>query len=256
MTTGLVRVPEGTDMMAACTLVNWPLPSAATTMLMGLTADLPGATDWPPEFKARMANAHSAADSPVGMGETIRFIWFKDLTSMKSNLSRTNPTERRFPIRRVSLESQHPPGRRPALRGAVCGMTSRHRGHGSNHPAGIIHPNAERVVTHFGGARLLTSRRARTVPHRNGKLRHQRRKKLIFDRGQGFENFGSVPFGLGEVRAAVFALVAVHHPEFFAVGTGLPCRPFLHTQEGEEAGDAEDQIKRRPAQTRWKRKTV
>jgi hypothetical protein len=74
MTTGLVRLPEGTDMIAACTFVNWPLPSAATTILMGLTADLSGATDRQPEFKARMANAHNAVGSAVGIEQMIRFM--------------------------------------------------------------------------------------------------------------------------------------------------------------------------------------
>src|SRR5262245_45082745 len=39
MTTGLVAKPIGTDMMAACTLVNCPLPSCAT--VISVTRTLP-----------------------------------------------------------------------------------------------------------------------------------------------------------------------------------------------------------------------
>jgi len=69
-----VRLPEGTDMIAACTLVNWPLPSAATTMLIGLTADGFGAADRQPGIRTRMANAHNAGDSTVGIEQMIRFM--------------------------------------------------------------------------------------------------------------------------------------------------------------------------------------
>src|SRR5208337_1382996 len=55
MTTGLVRLPDGTDMMAACTLVNWPLPSAATTNSVGLTAVWPGMADRQPTPRAEQS---------------------------------------------------------------------------------------------------------------------------------------------------------------------------------------------------------
>jgi hypothetical protein len=70
----LVRLPEGTDMMAACTFVNWPLPSAATTMLIGLTADWFGVADRQPGIRTRMANAHNAVGSAVGIEQMIRFM--------------------------------------------------------------------------------------------------------------------------------------------------------------------------------------
>jgi hypothetical protein len=97
MTTGLVRLPEGTDMIAACTLVNWPLPSVATTRLIGLTADWLGATDWPPEFKARMANAHNAVDSAVGIEQMIRFMSGWNSFQLPRARWIFNPTTRREP---------------------------------------------------------------------------------------------------------------------------------------------------------------
>src|SRR5262245_49068144 len=34
ITTGLAGLPEGTDIIASCTDLNWPLPSRATVMLI------------------------------------------------------------------------------------------------------------------------------------------------------------------------------------------------------------------------------
>ena len=61
------------------------------------------------------------------------------------------------------------------------------------------------------------------------------------------EHFGAGLFGRGEVRAAVLALGAIHHPEPLAVGAGFARWPFLHAEKCQQPGHTEQQVEDRPA---------
>ena len=199
-------------MMAACRLVNWPLPSAATTRLTGLTADGIGAVARQPRFRTGKIKTHRprrimACVAAFGM-QAGPFNFQKKCGGL--------PTRR-----------YHKPG-------FVKGLDLLHGRELTSSPRVLASANCAKrkgtgllVAPSFGIALSLRTQwsgpkcdSSTTIPRPvPGHSVHQR-----------FETFSAVFFGRRKIRTAMFAFFAVHHPEPFAARTGLARRPFLHAQ--------------------------